>query len=177
MRHALIASRGRTCRIKKKALGPRLICTLGIWGWYFWVLIGQAASGALLEHGFVSTMGAQFASSVTLSIVVGIGVELLVEALTRKSDRGARDEREAWAGLRATRIAHGVLITLIFSLSALGFLFGAFGGEGLAARSGAFLSLVLSNGLVLFANGALFALILAEVAHDACLIFFLRRGR
>lgn len=162
---------------REKGAWAQLVSTLGIWGWYFCVLIGQAASGALLEQGFVATMGARFAVCVVLSIVVGIAADLLVESLTRKSDRGARDEREAWAGLRATRIAHGALVTLIFSLSALAFLFGAFGGDALAARSSSVLSVVLSNGLVLFANGALAALIVAEIVHDAGVIFFLRRGR
>ncbi|WP_122466843.1 hypothetical protein [Brevundimonas lutea] len=162
---------------REKSAWAELVSVAAVWGWYFWVLATRALSGAITEQGFVGAMGATFVLAVVLSIVVAVASGILVEVMSRKSDRGARDEREAWAGLRATRIAHGVLIVLIFCLAVLGFGFGAFGGAGLAERTGTLLSLVLSNGLVLFANGAVAALVLAELAHYGALIVFLRRGR
>lgn len=162
---------------REKSAWAELLSTLGIWGYYFIGLVQAVASGDLTEQGFVDAMGGRFVACVLLSILVGIAGGILVEILSRKFDRAGRDEREAWAGLRATRIAHGVLITLILALSSLGFLFGAFGGAALAERASAALELVMANGLVLFANGALFALVLAELVHYGALIVFLRRGR
>lgn len=161
---------------REKGAWAELVSTLVIWGYYFTKLFDAVRSGALEQEGFAGAMGVQFVVCVILSMVVGIAMGVLVDLLSKKADRGGRDEREAWAGLRATRIAHGVLVTLIISLSGLAFVFGAFAGEALAAQANAALEVVLSNGLVLFANGALAAMILAELVHYAALIVFLRRG-
>ncbi len=162
---------------REKSAWAELVTTGAIWGWYFWVLAERARSGAIVEQGFIAAMGASFVAATVLSVAAAVTAGILLEVITRRSDRGRRDEREAWAGLRATRFAHGVLVVLIFCLAVAGFAFGTFGGEQIAARAGAILSLVLSNGFVLFANGAVAALVLAELAHYGALVFFLRRGR
>ena len=121
-------------------------------------------------------MGVTFAGCVVLSILISVALDLVADLAARRR-APVRDEQEAWAGLRATRIAHGTLVTILLLLAALGFLFGAFVGEGLQARAGGWLAALLDNGLVLFANGALAALVLAEIVHYAALIVLLRRAR
>ena len=158
---------------RERSAWAELAVTGAVWGWYFWVLVAGARSGAIADQGFIGAMGVTFATAVLLSIVVAVGASRLVEMTARPSRRGARDEREAWAGLRATRFAHGVLVVLIFGLAASGFAFGTLGGAGLIERA----TVAMSGGLVLFANGAVAALVLAELAHYAALIVFLRRDR
>lgn len=158
---------------RERSAWAELAVTGAVWGWYFWVLVAGARSGAIAEQGFIGAMGVTLATAMLLSIVVAIGSSLLVEVTARRTRRGAHDEREAWAGLRATRFAHGLLIVLILGLAAAGFGFGSLGGAGMIERAAA----AMSNGLVLFANGAVAALVLAEMAHYAALIVFLRGAR
>lgn len=162
---------------REQSAWAELIALFGVWGVYFFQLFGAVASGALAADGFVGAMGLIFAACVVLSIILSVAIDVVSDLRARRSRAPVRDEREAWAGLRATRLAHGTLVTLILLLAALGFLFGAFGGEGLEARMAGWLDRVLDNGLVLFANGAMASLILAEIVHYAGLIVFLRRDR
>ena len=162
---------------REKGAWVELLALLLIWGFYFTSLIGAAASGALEAEGFASAMGVRFVACAVLSILVGVGSGVLGEILARRSRAPVREEAEAWAGLRATRVAHGVLIVLLLALTVVALLFGAFAGETMAGRANALAAGLLSNGLVLVANGALAALVLAELVHYAALIFFLRRDR
>ncbi len=162
---------------REKGAWAELVSTLAIWGFYFVSLSAAVTSGQLESEGFAGAMGGHFIGSVVLSVIVGIGLGVLVEITSRKADRAGGDEREAWAGLRATRIAHAVLFGMILILSAVAFLVGAFAGQTVAERANETLALLLSNGLVLFANAALAALVIAEITHYGALIFFLRRGR
>lgn len=159
---------------REKGAWVELIALIAIWGFYFASLIGSAS--AIETEGFSPVMGLRFAICAVLSILAGSASGLLVDLLSRGRRSAARDEREAWAGLRATRIAHGALIVLIFCLATLALLLGAFAGETIAGQVNAALSGFLGNGLVLFANAALAILVLAELVHYAALIVFLRRG-
>lgn len=162
---------------REKSAWAELIALLLVWGFYFASLVGEARSGALEDEGFARVMGLPFVICAILSILVGVGSGVLGEILARRSNAPPREEREAWAGLRATRVAHGVLIVLLLAVAVLAFLFGAFAGEAAAARASGWTAGLLSNGLVLAANGALGALVLAELVHYAALIAFLRRDR
>ncbi|HRH20409.1 MAG TPA: hypothetical protein PLE81_07190 [Brevundimonas sp.] len=154
-----------------------LITTALIWGYYGVQLVQAVASGDLAEAGFVSTLGVPLAIAVGLSILASVVIEFGVNLI--RTDRPGRREvdAEAWAGLRATRIAHGVVITLIMALSGLGLVLGAFAGPSVAAETGAWLTGRFGNGLVLFANGGLLVLILAELVHYGALIAFLSSVR
>ena len=123
---------------REKGAWAELIALILIWGVYFAGLVAAVGSGAIEEEGFASAMGVRFALCAVLSILVGIGSGVLGELLARRSNAPVRDEREAWAGLRATRIAHGTLIVLLLALCVLAFLFGAFAGETAAERANAF---------------------------------------
>jgi hypothetical protein len=154
-----------------------LITTVLIWGVYV-VRLGQAVvSGTLSEAGFADTLGVPLALAVGVSILASMAIEVGVNLV--RADRPSRREAdaEAWAGLRATRMAHGVVITLIMALSGLGLVLGAFAGPSVAAETGAWLTARFGNGLVLFANGGLLMLILAEVVHYGALVGFLGRSR
>lgn len=160
---------------REKSAWVELLALAGIWGVYLVSLVGGVRSGEIEALGFARAMGPTFAVCAVLSIVVGAASGVLLEIATRRSDAPVRDEREAWAGLRATRVAHGTLVVLLLVLTVGGLLFGAFAGQTLAGRATAWLDGLMGNGLILFANGALACLVLAELIHYAALIAFLRR--
>lgn len=160
---------------RERGAWAELIALVLIWGWYFWCLVQVTVSGELAAEGFARSMGAVFAVTVLVSLVLNVAIDIVVDLAAGRSRRGPRDETEAWAGLRATRLAHGVLISLLMLLTALAFLFGGFTGQTLEARATGLLASVMDNGLILFANGALAALIVAEIVHYGGLIWFLRR--
>lgn len=162
---------------REKSAWVELIALIGVWGFYFASLIDAVGSGAIAAAGFARAMGLQFAVCAVLSIVVGAAAGFLLDVWSRRSNAPARDERAAWAGLRATRIAHGTLIVLLLALTVLALLFGAFAGQTMAMRAAGWLGGLMGNGLVLFANGALAALVLAELIHYGALIVLLRRDR
>lgn len=162
--------------IRERSAWVELLALTVVWGFYFVSLIGAVGSGAIEAEGFARVMGLPFAVCAVLSIIVGAASGILQEIWSRRSNAPARDEREAWAGLRATRIAHGVLIALLLALTVLGLLFGAFAGQTIAGDVSAWLDGLMGNGLVLAANGALAALVLAELIHYGALIAFLRKG-
>jgi cytochrome b561 len=154
-----------------------LITTVLIWGFYV-MRLGQAvASGTLAEAGFADTLGVPLAMAVGLSILASMVIEVGINLVRADQPSRREADAEAWAGLRATRIAHGVVITLIMTLSGLGLVLGAFAGPSVAAEAGAWLTGRFGNGLVLFANGGLLMLILAELVHYGALIAFLRGVR
>ena len=162
---------------REKSAWVELIALIVVWGFYFTSLVGAAGSGAIEDQGFARAMGLPFAVCAVLSIVIGAASGILLEIGSRRSNAPARNEREAWAGLRATRIAHGSLIVLLLVLTVLALLFGAFAGQTMAARAAVWLDGLMGSGLVLFANGALAALVLAELIHYAAMIVFRRRDR
>lgn len=161
---------------REKSAWVELAALLIVWGFYFVSLAGAVGSGAIEDQGFARAMGLHFAVCAFVSIVIGAATGALLEIGSRRSSAPVREEREAWAGLRATRIAHGTLIVLLLALTVGALLFGTFAGQAMAMRSTAWLDGLMGNGLVLFANGALAALVLAELVHYGALIVFLRRG-
>ena len=161
---------------REKSAWVELIALTAIWGFYCVSLFGAIGSGAIDQDGFARAMGLRFALCAVLSIIVGAAAGVLLEIGSRQSNAPARDEREAWAGLRATRIAHGTLIVLLLGLTVAALLFGGFAGQALAARTTSWLDGLMGNGLILFAHGALACLVLAELIHYGALIAFLRRG-
>lgn len=162
--------------IRERSAWVELIALTMVWGFYFVSLIGAVGTGAIETEGFARVMGLPFAVCSVLSILVGAASGVLQEIGARRSNAPARDEREAWAGLRATRVAHGVLIVLLLALTVIGLLLGAFAGQTMAGRASGGLDGLMGNGLVLAANGALAALVLAELIHYGALIVFLRKG-
>ena len=113
---------------REKSAWVELVALIVVWGFYFSGLIGTVGSGAIETEGFAGAMGLQFAVCAVLSIVIGAATGVLLEIWSRRSNAPARDEREAWAGLRATRIAHGTLIVLLLALTVVALLLGAFAG-------------------------------------------------
>lgn len=154
-----------------------LIATLAIWGTYF-VSLGQAvASGELAQAGFARTMGVHLGVSILLSILSAMAIGFVVNLVRRHEPTRRQAEDEAWAGLRATRVAHAVVIVLIMSLTGLALVLGAFSGPALAAQVNALLGRSVANGPVLFANAGIAVLVLAELVHYGALVAFLRRVR
>lgn len=154
-----------------------LVATLAIWGVYF-AKLGQAvASGELARVGFSQAMGAHLGVSILLSILAAMVIGFTVNLVRRQEPTRREADDEAWAGLRATRVAHGVIIVLIMILTGLALVFGAFAGPSLAADVNALLGRSVANGLVLFANAGIAVLVLAELVHYGALIVFLGRMR
>jgi len=163
---------------------PRIVGTWGelaatilIWGFYFLRLIQSAGSGYLAEAGFARAMGLHFGLSVAASILAAILIGFAVELFDKRDRRSRRNDAEAWAGLRATRLAHGVTVAALMILIGLGLALGAFAGLGTAERAGTMLAGLMDNGLVLAAHIGVLVLILAEIAHYGALITYLSAGR
>ena len=121
--------------IRERSAWIELIALTAVWGFYFVSLVGAASSGAIQTEGFARVMGVPFAVCAVLSILVGAASGILQEIGSRRSNAPARDEREAWAGLRATRVAHGALIVLLLALTVIALLFGAFAGQTIAGQA------------------------------------------
>jgi len=155
-----------------------LAATILIWGFYFVRLAQSAGSGQLAEAGFARAMGLHFAVSVVVSILAAILIGFVVEVFDKRDRRRRhRDDDEAWAGLRATRLAHGVVVTGLMILTGLALVLGALSGPAAAERAQAILNGLVDNGLVLAANAGVLILVLAEIAHYGALIVYLGRGR
>lgn len=154
-----------------------LAATVLIWGFYFVRLIQSAGSGHLTEAGFARAMGLHFAVSVAVSILAAILIGFVVELFERGDRRRRRDDAEAWAGLRATRLAHGVVVTSLMILTGLALVLGALSGPTMAERAQSILAGLMDNSLVLAANAGVLILVLAEIAHYGALIVYLGRGR
>ncbi|WP_282008949.1 hypothetical protein [Brevundimonas aveniformis] len=154
-----------------------LITTVLIWGTYFVHFSQGVASGDLARQGFVSSLGGHLAAALILSIVAAFVVSLVVNLVRRDTPTQSQADREAWAGLRATRLAHGVIITLLMILTALALALGAFAGPALADQVDGWLGRSGTNGLILFAHAGLAILILAELVHYGALIVLLGRDR
>ena len=153
------------------------VSTAVIWGTYF-VRLGQSvASGELARDGFVEAMGLRLGIAIGLSILTGLLIEFLVNLIRSEPPSRREADAEAWAGLRATRVAQGVVVTLIMALSGLALVLGAFAGPTAATQVEAWLADGFGNGLILFANACLFVLALAEMVHYGALLAFLGRGR
>lgn len=150
-----------------------LLVTTAIWATYFVNLVQVVASGELVQDGFARTLGVPLAIAIALSTVAALTVEFLVHLVRHERPTRRQAEDEAWAGLRATRMAHCVVITLIMALSGLALVLGALAGPSRVAQ----ISAGFGNGLVLFGNAGLFVLVLADLVHYAALLVFLRRGR
>jgi|GEM_PF-350359 len=164
-------------RNKNMVAWAHLIATTVIWGTYF-VRLGQSMlSGDLLQVGFAEAMGLTLGIAIGLSILTGLLIEFLVNLIRSEPPSRREADAEAWAGLRATRVAHGVVVTLIMTLSGLALVLGAFAGPTAAAQVEAWLADRFGYGLILFANAGLFVLVLAEMVHYGALLVFLGRGR
>ena len=154
-----------------------LAATVLIWGFYFLRLIQSAGSGYLAEVGFARAMGLHFGLSVVASILAAILIGFAVELFDKRDRRSRRNDAEAWAGLRATRLAHGVTAAVLMILIGLGLAFGAFTGLGMSERSNAVLAGLMDNGLVLAAHIGVLILLVAEITHYGALITYLSAGR
>ena len=154
-----------------------LAATVLIWGFYFVRLVQSAGSGHLAEAGFARAMGLHFGLSVAASLLAAILIGFAVELFDKRDRRSRRNDAEAWAGLRATRLAHGVTVAALMILIGLGLALGAFAGQGTAERAATMLAGLMDNGLVLAAHVGLLVLLLAEITHYGALLAFLRSQR
>ena len=159
---------------REKHLWISIVVTLGVWGFYFWRLIGGIADGALGRAGLGEAMGGLFVGCLIISVIVELVLTAIATWTTRKAEREAKDERETLAALKASHVALMALIAGVISLSGaawfVSWLQPAFGVErGLDITQG--------NAWVLLANILLASVIVAEMIRAGLTLAFLGRLR
>jgi hypothetical protein len=176
MRHGFSRAwrREAVMSFREKHLWISIVSTLGIWGWYYWRLIGSVANGGLADPRFAFMMGGLFIGCLVLVSILEIALNIFAAVTTRKAEREARDEREMTAALKASHVSLMALIGLVFSLAIAAYLLGfadaAANGRGPSPATDA-------NALVLVANILLATVIVSELIRHVFTLGLLRRLR
>lgn len=143
-----------------------LIITLVVWGGYFLVVAGEMGRPAPAVDRI---MGA-FVQAVVLSIILSIVSAIAVAVIGRNSGDAAPDERERLISLKATNLAYAILCVGVLLVALATPIVATLGPKIFPQRPE--LSTVL-----IAANAALFAFVLAETIREAGQIIGFRRGR
>lgn len=159
---------------REKHLWISIVVTLGVWGFYYWRLIGGVADGALGRPGLGEAMGGLFAACLVVSVVVEIVLTAIATLTTRKAEREARDERETLAALKASHVALMALIFLVVTLSGSAW-FASWLQPAFGAEPG--FDITQSNAWVVLANILLASVIVAEMVRAGLTLAFLGRLR
>ena len=151
-----------------------LVTTAVVWGLYFLHFAHRLAEGALGEPGFIIEMGCLFVMGLAAVVIMEVILTVIARRTTSHAELEARDEREAMAGLKASRASHGVLIALLLTFAGGAYLQGLGDQAGLARMS---FEATRANLLMLGANVLLACVILAELMRFGLHLTLLRRGR
>lgn len=156
---------------REKHLWISIAATVGVWGEYFWRLIGVVRAGGLASPDFASDMGGLFFSRLALVVAVEVGLTILATLMTRQAEREARDEREMTAALQASHVSLMLLIVLVVTV--------AVGVYGAALLTPGLLSGVVSvrNALALAANVLIGCVVLSELTRFVFTLALIRRVR
>ncbi len=157
---------------REKHLWISIVATVGVWGFYYWRLIGRIMDGALGQSGFAGAMGGLFAACLVVSVVVEIVLTAIATWTTRKVEREAKDEREMLASLKASHVALMALIALVVTQAG-----GAYFAALASPAFGTHIAATPANVLVLLANILLASVIVAEMIRAGLTLALLRRLR
>lgn len=159
---------------REKHLWISIVVTIGVWGFYYWRLIGRVMDGALAGAGFAEAMGGLFAACLVISVVVEIVLTAIATWTTRKAEREAKDEREMLASLKASHVALMVLIFLVVTLSGAAW-FTSWLQPAFGAERG--FDITRGNAWVVLSNVLLASVIVAEMIRAGLTLALLRRLR
>ena len=151
-----------------------IVATAVVWGLYFLHFARRLGQGALGEPDFIVEMGGLFVLGLAAVVVMEVVLTVLARRTTSPAEREARDEREALAGLKASRASHGVLIALLLTLAGGAYLQGLGDLVGLGRMP---FEATHANLLMLGANVLLASVIIAELMRFGVHFALLRRGR
>ena len=163
---------------REKSLCLQFLAPAGVWGFYFWALIGMWGGGR--PRDLLADATTLFVICVFLSLAVSAATGLVSLLISRRAERAVRDEREAAARARAIQVGYVLLCGAvvwgawkIYALAA--FLAYAYGlpETGQAGSPGPWIpNLVLEQ-----ANWILFGFVAAELLRMATEFILLKRGR
>lgn len=159
---------------REKHLWISILASVGVWGWYFWVLGKTLAAGRLVEDGFMGEVSLAFVTALGLVVLVEVGLTLIATLTTPKHEQKTRDEREVRAALQASHVALMALIALIFCAAMAAYFTGLI-GDNLVHQSPVFR--IDGNLLVLVANVLLACIILTELIRAGVTLVLLRALR
>ena len=156
---------------REKHLWISIFSSVIVWAVYFRELIQRVLNGGLEDGRFAGAMGIGFAGAVFVVALIEVTLTLLATWTTPKAERGARDEREIHAALKASHVALMVLIALLFCVSA-GAYFAGLLDNNLVGGAAAFS--ITGEMMVVLANVLLACLILAELVRAGVTLMLLR---
>jgi hypothetical protein len=156
---------------REKHLWITIATALGVWALYFWRLGDRVIGGGLADDRFAGDVSDLFVGCLITVIVVEIILHSIAAATTSKSDREARDEREAHARRRSGEMAYVTLFVLVGMAACAAWFGGMIGGNlvdvGRAAADEV-------GVMVLVANVMMACLILSELLRAAYELVLLR---
>jgi hypothetical protein len=123
-----------------------------VYGWYFWTVYPLATAGQGSALHYAALLQGTIIAVVVLQIVLTVAVAIF----SPREARTPEDEREKLITLKGTRAAYFVLVTGALLVSVYGIFFG-------------------TNGTLL-GNGALFAVVAANLVKDLTQIVHYRVG-
>lgn len=150
---------------REKMLWGSLAVTLGIWGWYFMRFAGMWKSGNF-DQGAAT---GDFATSVTLIVVVQIVVAIIVAIVTGRATDSLADDREKSFALAAYRPAYLTMCMGVVMLMLSGPVLLRIANEWQPAPPPGLTPILLGNAL-------LFVLVLSEVVHAIAQLIRFRMG-
>lgn len=159
---------------REKHLWISIVASLGVWGWYFWFLIGHVMDGRLVNDHFTSDVSLAFMGCLVLVVVIEAVLTIIATLTTPKHEQKTRDEREIHAALKASHVALMALIGLVFCVS-MGAYFAGLIDDNLVGGAAVFR--VDGNLMVLVANILLACLVIAELIRAGVTLMLLRALR
>ncbi|MGZ9114200.1 MAG: hypothetical protein ACXW3K_06210 [Brevundimonas sp.] len=159
---------------REKHLWISIVASVGVWGFYYWRLIGRIMDGALGAGDFANDMGGLFVACLVVSVVVEVVLTAIATWTTRKAEREAKDEREMLASLKASHVALMALIFLVVTQAGAAW-FTSWLQPAFGVERG--FDITQSNAWVVLANILLASVIIAEMIRAGLTLALLRRLR
>ena len=150
---------------REKMAWVSLLATLGVWGFYFWELLGAGGDAPL---GGAAAM-ALFVRCVVLVVVIEVGVAVVAPAVFGREAEAPADEREQLVELKATRAAYVLLTVLAVCL--------VVAAPALAGAAPYLFADPLGDAALAASNGLLLAVLLSGLLKSAWQIVGYRLGR
>lgn len=159
---------------REKHLWISIVIAIGVWGFYYWRLVGAVMDGALGRPGLGETTGGLFVACLIINVIVEVGLTALATLTTPKAEREAKDERETLAALKASHVALMALIALVVTLASAAW-FVSWIQPAFGAERG--FDITRANAWIVLANILLAGVILAEMLRAGLTLALLRRLR
>lgn len=156
---------------REKHLWISIVASVGVWGWYFWVLIEHLRAGRLVNDHFTGDVSLAFMGALVLVVLVEVVLTMIATLTTPKHEQKTRDEREIHAALKASHVALMALIALVFCVSMATYFAGLIDDN---LVGGAAVFQVDGNLMVLVANILLACIVIAELIRASVTLVLLR---